>query len=59
MAKATIEFEKEDIEYYKENTPYEMQVYLSALSKGYGIDETLLYHVFSIGTCYENQISKD
>ncbi len=52
MAKATILFDESEIKYYKEQIPIKMRLCLSALAKGYGIDETLLYFVFVLGCEY-------
>ncbi len=54
MMNITIQFEKEDIEYFDKRIPLEMQTYLNALAKGYDIDQNILYHVFVFGMDIQN-----
>lgn len=53
MAKATIQFEKEDIEYLEKKVDRVSRPYIDSLAKGYDIDKALLYHIYDLGyeTC--------
>lgn len=54
MMNITIQFEKEDTEYFDKRIPLEVQTYLNALSKGYDIDLNILYHIFVFGMDIQN-----